>query len=149
MKFCRLKKFLHILDVKRTQFPNNSRLILNDEVNTLEKRVVITGLGVISPVGNGKDVFWESLLAGRNGIGPITHFDAAEYTTRIAGEVKEFNVTEFGIDRKEARHMDPSTQYAVAATKLALDDSGMDLDKEDRDRIGTIIDRHRRYGNTA
>ena len=105
----------------------------------MEKRVVITGLGVISPVGNGKDVFWESLVSGKSGIGPITHFDATEYTTRIAGEVKDFDVTQYGIDRKEARHMDPSTQYAVAATKLALDDSGMNLDTENRDRIGTII----------
>jgi len=115
-------------------------------VNTLEKRVVITGLGVISPVGNGKDVFWESLVSGKSGIGPITHFDATEYTTRIAGEVKDFDVTQYGIDRKEARHMDPSTQYAVAATKLALDDSGMNLDAENRDRIGTIIGTgYRRY----
>lgn len=105
----------------------------------MEKRVVITGLGVISPVGNGKDVFWESLVSGKSGIGPITHFDATEYTTRIAGEVKDFDVTQYGIDRKEARHMDPSTQYAVAATKLALDDSGMNLDAENRDRIGTIL----------
>ena len=112
---------------------------MNDEVNILEKRVVVTGLGVISPVGNGKDAFWEAVLAGKSGIGPITRFDASEYTARIAGEVKDFNVSDYSIDRKEARHMDPSTQYAVAATKLALDDSGMDLEKEDRDRIGTII----------
>ena len=62
----------------------------------MEKRVVITGLGVISPVGNGKDVFWESLVSGKSGIGPITHFDATEYTTRIAGEVKDFDVTQYG-----------------------------------------------------
>ncbi|OKY54014.1 beta-ketoacyl-ACP synthase II [Megasphaera cerevisiae] len=105
----------------------------------MEKRVVITGLGVISPVGIGKDEFWNALLNGKNGIGPITHFDATEYAARIAGEVKNFDPGDFGIDKKEARHMDPSTQYAVAATKLALDDSKMNLDEEDRDRIGTII----------
>ena len=105
----------------------------------MEKRVVITGLGVISPVGIGKDAFWKALLNGESGIGPITHFDAAEYTTRIAGEVKDFDPADFGIDRKEARHMDPSTQYSVAAAKLALDDSKINLDEEDRDRIGTII----------
>lgn len=108
-------------------------------MKTLEKRVVITGLGVISPVGIGKDAFWKALLNGESGIGPITHFDAAEYTTRIAGEVKDFDPADFGIDRKEARHMDPSTQYSVAAAKLALDDSKINLDEEDRDRIGTII----------
>ena len=110
-----------------------------DEVNILEKRVVITGLGVVSPVGIGKDSFWDALLAGKNGIGPITHFDASEYAARIAGEVKDFDISSFGIDRKEARHMDVSTQYAVAAAKLALDDSKINLDEEDRDRIGTVV----------
>ena len=108
-------------------------------MKTLEKRVVITGLGVISPVGIGKDAFWNALLNGENGIGPITHFDATEYAARIAGEVKDFNPADYGIDRKEARHMDPSTQFSVAAAKLALDDSKINLDEEDRDRIGTII----------
>lgn len=110
-----------------------------DEVNILEKRVVITGLGVVSPVGIGKDAFWDALVTGKNGIGPITHFDPADYAARIAGEVKDFVPADYGIDKKEARHMDPSTQFSVAATKLALDDSGIDLDAEDRDRIGTII----------
>ena len=108
-------------------------------MKTLEKRVVITGLGVISPVGIGKDTFWNALLNGENGIGPITHFDTTEYAARIAGEVKDFNPADYGIDRKEARHMDPSTQFSVAAAKLALDDSKINLDEEDRDRIGTII----------
>ena len=105
----------------------------------MEKRVVITGLGVISPVGIGKEEFWNALLAGKSGIGPITHFDAAEYSARIAGEVNDFDVTKFGVDRKEARHMDRSTQFAVAAAKLALDDSGLNLDEADRDRVGTVI----------
>lgn len=105
----------------------------------MEKRVVITGLGVISPVGIGKEEYWNALLNGTNGIGPITHFDATEYSARIAGEVKDFNPSDYGIDKKEARHMDPSTQFSVAATKLALDDSKMNLDEEDRDRIGTVI----------
>jgi 3-oxoacyl-[acyl-carrier-protein] synthase II len=108
-------------------------------VKNLEKRVVITGLGVISPVGTGKEEFWNSLVAGKSGIGPITSFDATEYAARIAGEVQNFDVTKFGIDRKDARHMDRSTQFAVAATKLALDDSKIDLDSEDRDRIGTVV----------
>lgn len=113
--------------------------IINDEVNNLEKRVVITGIGVVSPVGIGKDEFWNALVSGKNGIGPITHFDASEYTARIAGEVKDFDAAAFGIDKKEARHMDISTQYAVAAAKLALDDSKLNLDEEDRYRIGTIV----------
>lgn len=105
----------------------------------MEKRVVITGIGVVSPVGNGKDAFWNALISGKSGIGPITHFDASEYSARIAGEVKDFNPSDYGIDRKEARHMDPYTQYAVAAAKLAIEDSKLDLDAEDRDRIGTIV----------
>ena len=70
-----------------------------DEVNTLEKRVVITGVGVVSPVGIGKDAFWDALLSGKNGIGPITHFDATEYAARIAGEVKDFDPADYNIDR--------------------------------------------------
>ncbi len=105
----------------------------------MEKRVVVTGIGVVSPVGIGKDEFWNALLSGKNGIGPITHFDASEYTARIAGEVKDFDPAAYGIDKKEARHMDISTQYAVAAAKLALEDSKINLDEEDRYRIGTIV----------
>lgn len=105
----------------------------------MEKRVVITGIGVVSPVGNGKDAFWNALTSGKSGIGPITHFDASEYSARIAGEVKDFNPSDYGIDRKEARHMDPYTQYAVAAAKLAIDDSKIDLAAENRDRIGTVV----------
>ncbi|MGE1062638.1 beta-ketoacyl-ACP synthase II [Megasphaera paucivorans] len=105
----------------------------------MEKRAVITGLGVISPVGNGKDTFWNALITGQNGIAPITHFDTTEYSARIAGEVKNFDPADYGIDRKEARHMDISTQYAVAAAKLALDDSGINLEQENRDRIGTMV----------
>lgn len=105
----------------------------------MEKRVVITGVGVVTPIGIGKEDFWEALLAGKSGIGPITRFDVSEYKTQIAGEVKNFNASDFGVDRKDARHMDRATQYAVAATKLALDDSKIELDNEDRDRIGTVV----------
>ena len=105
----------------------------------MEKRVVITGLGVISPVGIGKDAFWDALLSGKSGISKITHFDVTDYSAQIAGEVKDFDPTNFGIEKKEARHMDISTQYAVAAAKLALEDSKIDLESENRDRIGTIV----------
>ena len=92
----------------------------------MKRRVVITGLGVISPVGTGQENFWESLMAGKSGIGPITRFDATDYSTRIAGEVKDF-VPEDYLDRKEARRMDRSTQLAVAASKLAIEDSGQSV----------------------
>lgn len=104
----------------------------------MKRRVVITGLGVISPVGTGQENFWESLMVGKSGIGPITRFDATDYSTRIAGEVKDF-VPEDYLDRKEARRMDRSTQLAVAASKLAIEDSGLDLEKVDKSRAGVII----------
>ena len=104
----------------------------------MKKRVVITGLGAITPVGNTAADFWQALLAGKSGIGPITRFDAAEYDTKIAGEVKGFEPTAF-IDKKEARRMDRFTQFAIAAAKMALDDSGIDLEKADKSRIGSFV----------
>jgi 3-oxoacyl-[acyl-carrier-protein] synthase II len=104
----------------------------------LKKRVVVTGLGAVTPIGIGKDEFWKALLAGKSGIGKITRFDASEYTTQIAGEVKDFDPTKY-IDKKEAKRMDPFTQFAVAASKMAFEDSGINLELEDRTRIGTII----------
>lgn len=104
----------------------------------MKKRVVITGLGAITPVGNTAADFWQALLAGKSGIGPITRFDAAEYDAKIAGEVKDFEPTAF-IDKKEARRMDRFTQFAIAAAKMALDDSGIDLEKADKSRIGSFV----------
>jgi 3-oxoacyl-[acyl-carrier-protein] synthase II len=104
----------------------------------LKKRVVVTGLGAVTPIGIGKDEFWQALLAGKSGIGKITRFDASEYTTQIAGEVKDFDPTKY-IDKKEAKRMDPFTQFAVAASKMAFEDSGINLEIEDRTRIGTMI----------
>jgi len=104
----------------------------------LNNRVVITGIGVISPIGTGKDAFWQALLEGKNGIGKITRFDAADYGAQIAGEVKDFDPKDY-IDRKEARRMDRYAQFAVAATGMALKDAALDLDKEDHERIGTYI----------
>lgn len=105
----------------------------------MKKRVVITGIGAITPIGLNKDELWNNLLAGKSGIGKITRFDASEYATQIAGEVKDFDVTQFGVDKKEARRMDRSTQFAVAAAKMAIDDAKLDLESEDRDRIGTLV----------
>lgn len=104
----------------------------------MKNRVVITGIGVISPIGTGKDAFWQALLEGKNGIGKITRFDAADYGAQIAGEVKDFDPKDY-IDRKEARRMDRYAQFAVAATGMALKDAALDLDKEDHERIGTYI----------
>jgi len=105
----------------------------------LEKRVVITGLGAVTPVGIGKENFYNALLAGQSGIGPITRFDASEYATRIAGEVKDFDVTNYGVDKKEARRMDRSVELAIGAAVLACEDADLDLDKQDLDRCGTVV----------
>lgn len=104
----------------------------------MDKRIVITGLGAISPIGIGKEAFWEGLMEGRNGIGKITRFDATEYKAQIAGEVKDFDPTKY-IDKKESKRMDRYAQFAVAATKMAIEDAGLDLEKEDCDRIGTYV----------
>ena len=104
----------------------------------MKKRVVITGLGSITPVGIGADSFWKSLLEGKSGIARITRFDPTDYATQIAGEVKDFDPVKY-IDKKEAKRMDRSTQFAIAASRIAIEDSGMDLQKEDLSRIGTLI----------
>ena len=101
------------------------------------KRVVVTGLGALTPVGNNVAETWENLVKGISGAGPITHFDASKFKTHFACEVKNFNGTDY-IDRKELRKMDLYTQYAIAAAKEAVEDSGMDLEKEDLNRIGVI-----------
>ena len=104
----------------------------------MSNRVVITGMGAITPIGIGKDAFWDGLMAGKNGIDKITRFDAAEYGSQIAGEVKGFEPAEY-IDKKESKRMDRYTQFAVAAAKLAIEDAKLDLEKEDHDRIGTFV----------
>ena len=101
------------------------------------KRVVVTGLGAISPLGNSAEKTWKNMLNGVSGAGPITHFDASMFKTQFACEVKDFKVADF-IDRKEARKMDLYTQYAIAAAKMAVDNSGMDLEKVNKNRIGVI-----------
>jgi len=102
------------------------------------KRVVVTGLGAITPIGNSMPEFWENLVNGVSGAGPITYFDASLFKTQFACEVKGFDVTKY-IDRKEARKMDLYTQYAVAVSKDAIEDSGLDTEKEDLNRIGVIF----------
>ena len=103
------------------------------------KRVVVTGLGAITPLGNDVETVWNNAINGVSGAGPITHFDASLFKTQFACEVKNFNATEFGIDRKEARKMDLYTQYALAAAKMAIDDTNLDLETEDKNRIGVVF----------
>ncbi len=103
-----------------------------------KRRVVITGMGLISPVGHGVEETWQSLLAGKNGIDRITLFDTTDFTTKIAGEVKNFDPLKY-FDRKEARRMDRFTQFALVAAEEAIKDSGLNLEKEDRDRVGVIV----------
>lgn len=104
----------------------------------MKRRVAITGIGVISPVGTGKQKFWEALKAGRSGVGPVTRFKADDFPTRIAGEVKDFDPAAF-LEKKDVKRMDRFAQYAVAASKMAVADAGLELDKEDRERIGVIL----------
>ena len=101
------------------------------------KRVVITGLGALTPVGKSAPETWRALVNGENGIAPITAFDASQYKTQFAGEVKGFDPTTV-IDKKEARKMDRFTQFSVGVADEALRDSGLDLEKEDRTRVGVI-----------
>ena len=102
------------------------------------KRVVVTGLGALTPVGNTAPETWENLVNGVSGAGPITRFDASLFKTRFACEVKNFNATDH-IDRKEARKMDLYTQFALVAAKEAVTDSGLDVEKEDLNRIGVVF----------
>lgn len=104
----------------------------------MKRRVVVTGMGIISPVGNDIKTFWESLIDGKSGIGPLTTFDASKFDSNIAGEVKGFDSLKY-LDAKDLRRMDKFSQYAVAASKQALQDSGLDLSKEDVSRIGVLI----------
>jgi len=101
------------------------------------KRVVVTGLGALTPIGNSKDEYWKNLVAGVSGAAPITHFDASLFKTQFACEVKNFDVQDF-LDRKEARKMDAFTQYAMVSSDEALKDSGLLLSNPNRDRIGVI-----------
>ncbi|HAC22068.1 MAG TPA: beta-ketoacyl-[acyl-carrier-protein] synthase II [Porphyromonadaceae bacterium] len=102
------------------------------------KRVVVTGLGAISPLGNNVSETWDGMINGRSGAGPITHFDASKFKTQFACEVKNFDPTAH-FDRKEARKYDLYTQFALVAAKEAIENSGLDLEKENLDRIGVIF----------
>ncbi len=102
------------------------------------KRVVVTGIGAVTPLGNTAAETWQSMLNGVSGAAPITHFDPSKFKTQFACEVKDFNPEQF-IDRKEARKMDPYCQYAFSAAVMAVEDSAMDLEKVDKNRVGVIF----------
>jgi 3-oxoacyl-[acyl-carrier-protein] synthase II len=104
----------------------------------LKRRVVVTGLGLVLPNGIGVEEAWRNTCEGRSGIGPITRFDTSQFETKIAGEVKGFNPEDY-VGRKEVRRMDLFIQYAVAASKLAVEDSGLEIDEAISDRVGVII----------
>jgi len=101
------------------------------------RRVVVTGLGALTPIGNTLPEFWEGLVSGKSGAAPITYFDPSEFKTKFACELKNFNVLEF-MDRKEARKQDRFTQYALVATQEAVEDAALPLNTLDKDRVGVI-----------
>nr|WP_320125771.1 beta-ketoacyl-ACP synthase II [uncultured Shewanella sp.] len=103
-----------------------------------KRRVVVTGLGLVTPVGNTVDTTWKALLSGKSGIAPITKFDASEFTTRFSGSVKDFDVEQY-VTKKDARKMDLFIQYGMAAGIQAIQDSGLDMSKENPGRVGTAI----------
>ncbi|MGL5132680.1 MAG: beta-ketoacyl synthase N-terminal-like domain-containing protein, partial [Planktothrix sp.] len=102
------------------------------------KRVVVTGLGAITPLGNTKAEYWDGLINGRNGIGPITRFDASKHDCRIAGEVKKFDPCDY-ISRKDAKRMDRFAQFAVAASQQAVSDAGFVINDLNAEQVGVII----------
>lgn len=104
----------------------------------MKKRVVVTGLGAITPIGNGVDAFWNAVKEEQIGFAPITAFDASEFKCKVAAQVKDFHPEEY-MDKKAARRMELFCQYAVAATKQAMDDAGIDMEKEDPYRVGCAV----------
>jgi 3-oxoacyl-[acyl-carrier-protein] synthase II len=104
----------------------------------LSRRVVVTGVGMVSPLGIGTEANWEALCAGRSGIGPITHFDASQFSARIAGEVKNFDPLQF-VDKKDVKKMDVFIQLAIAASQFAMDDASLSVTDDVANRVGVFI----------
>lgn len=104
-----------------------------------KRRVVVTGLGMLSPVGGTVEESWKNLLAGKSGISKIEHFDTTDFSVKIAGTVKQFNAEDWGINRKDERKMDLFIQYGIAAGIMALNDSGLEITPENSSRVGTMI----------
>ncbi|HEU4663265.1 MAG TPA: beta-ketoacyl-ACP synthase II, partial [Dokdonella sp.] len=104
----------------------------------MKRRVVVTGLGIVSPVGNDIATAWSNITAGKSGIGPITHFDASTFPTRIAGEVRDFDPTQY-VAAKDVKKMDPFIHYGIAASVQALADAGLHPHEHDEERIGVAV----------
>ncbi|MEK7825099.1 MAG: beta-ketoacyl synthase N-terminal-like domain-containing protein, partial [Nitrospirota bacterium] len=104
----------------------------------MKKRVVVTGLGLITPLGTGVEKSWKAICAGESGIDRITRFDPTEFSSRIAGEVKDFNPEDY-IEKKEIKKMDTFIHFAVGASQIAVDDSGLKISDENRDRVGVYV----------
>ncbi len=104
----------------------------------MKRRVVITGVGLVTPLGVGTDNVWKRILNGESGITPLTRFDNTHHDTKIAGEVRDFKAEEY-VSVKEMKRMDLFIQYALAATKIAMEDSGLDISKEDAERAGVVV----------
>ncbi len=107
-------------------------------MRALKRRVVVTGIGLVIPQGVGKDEVWKKICEGVSAVGPITKFDTTDFETKIAAEVKDFDPTKF-IDPKEARKMDPFIHFAVAAASIAIEDAGLDFNRENSERVGVCI----------
>lgn len=105
----------------------------------MSRRVVITGMGAVTPIGNNVEDFWANVKKGTVGIGPITKFDSTAYKAHLAAELKDFDVTEYGIDKKAARRMEDFSKYAVVAAKEALEQSNLDMEKEDPYMVGCCV----------
>ena len=102
------------------------------------RRVVVTGLGLVAPVGNNVAGSWENILAGKSGIGPITHFDISAFSVRFGGAIRDFDITEY-LKAKDARKMDPFIHYGMAAGIQAIRDAGIEVSDENAERIGVAI----------
>lgn len=106
--------------------------------DTKRRRIVVTGMGAVTPIGLTIEEYWNNSIAGKSGVGLITRFDAEKYDTKIAAELKGFNPLNY-LERKEANRMDPFAQFALASAEMAIKDSGIDLEKTDRERAGVIF----------
>jgi 3-oxoacyl-[acyl-carrier-protein] synthase II len=106
-------------------------------VKIVKRRVVVTGAGLVTPLGTGTDKTWRNLCDGKSGVSHITRFDTTDFTVKIAAEVKDFNPQDF-IEPKLARHLDPFVQYAVAAADMALKESGLTIDNGNATRVGVF-----------
>ncbi|MBP6941219.1 MAG: beta-ketoacyl-ACP synthase II [Syntrophorhabdaceae bacterium] len=107
-------------------------------MGTLKRRVVVTGVGLVTPLGVGVENVWQRILRGESGVGPITRFDVSQHETKFAAEVREFKPEDY-ISPKEIKRMDLFIQYALTAAKIAMEDSGLDMGKEDAERVGVIV----------